>query len=149
MLPDAVCRAEEAGGFPVTVGLAGQGAEAFQDVGDEQVRLKFGGARECVVGVAFGLLGLTRAIATRARVFSAEASTIRSRSRPLRRPSAERRSDPRPRCAACAMTGRRSAAYAGAILPCSQAAAVSVPRCPNIAGGQGRVSQREISKTRD
>ena len=33
-LPDGVCRAEEAGGFAVTVGLAGQSGEAFQDVRD-------------------------------------------------------------------------------------------------------------------
>ena len=55
----AVCRAEEAGGFAVTAGLAGQRGEALQDVGDAQVRLHVGGARERVVGVAFGLFRLT------------------------------------------------------------------------------------------
>ena len=55
----AVCRAEEAGRFAVTAGLAGQSGEAFQDVGDEQVRLEFGGTRERVVGVALGLFWLT------------------------------------------------------------------------------------------
>ena len=33
-LPDGVCRAEEAGGFAVTVVLAGQSGEAFEDVRD-------------------------------------------------------------------------------------------------------------------
>ena len=56
----ALCRAEEAGGFAVTAGVAGQSGEAFEDVGDEQVRLDFGGARQRVVGVALGLLRLTR-----------------------------------------------------------------------------------------
>jgi len=42
----------------VTVGLAAQSAKAFQGVGDEQIRLDFGGTRERVVGVAFGLFGL-------------------------------------------------------------------------------------------
>ena len=45
----AVCRAEEPRGFAVTAGLAGQSGEAFEDVGDEQVRLDFGGTRERVV----------------------------------------------------------------------------------------------------
>jgi hypothetical protein len=35
----SIRRAEEPGGFAVTAGLAGQSAEALQDVGDEQVRL--------------------------------------------------------------------------------------------------------------
>ena len=55
----ACCRAEEPGGFAVTAGLAGQSGEAFEDVGDEQVRLDFGGTRERVVGVALSLLRLT------------------------------------------------------------------------------------------
>ena len=38
-LPDAVCRAEEPGGFAVTAGVAGQSGEALQDVGNAQVRL--------------------------------------------------------------------------------------------------------------
>ena len=66
-----MCRAEEAGRFAVTVGIAGQSREAFQDVGDEQVRLDFGGARERLVGVTLGLSGSPCAIATRARVVSA------------------------------------------------------------------------------
>ena len=44
-LTDGVCRAEEAGGFAVTAGVAGQSAQAFQHVGDEQVRLDLGGMR--------------------------------------------------------------------------------------------------------
>ena len=44
----------------MTVGLAGQSAQAFQNVGDEQVCLDSGGARQRVVGVAFGLIRLTR-----------------------------------------------------------------------------------------
>ena len=52
-------RAEEAGRFAVTAGIAGQSAEAFQDVGDEQVRLGFGGTGERVMGVTLGLLWLT------------------------------------------------------------------------------------------
>jgi hypothetical protein len=59
-LPDARCRTEEPGGFAVTVVLAGQSGEAFEDVRDEQVRLDFGGTRERVLGVALGLLRLTR-----------------------------------------------------------------------------------------
>ena len=43
----------------MTATIAGQSAEALQGVGNAQVRLEFGGTRECVVGVAFGLLRLT------------------------------------------------------------------------------------------
>jgi hypothetical protein len=55
-----MCRAQEAGGFAVTVVLADQSGEAFQDVRDEQVRLDSGAARQRVLGVALGLLRLTR-----------------------------------------------------------------------------------------
>ena len=55
-LPDGLCGAEEAGGFAVTAGLAGQSGEALEDVGNEQVCLDFGGQRERVVGVALGLV---------------------------------------------------------------------------------------------
>ena len=58
-LPDGMCRAEEPGGFAVTAGIAGQSAEALQDVGNAQIRLDAGGDRERVVGVAFGLFRLT------------------------------------------------------------------------------------------
>ena len=44
----------------MTAGLAGQSAEALQDVGDEWVRLNVSGTRERVVGVAFSLIWLTR-----------------------------------------------------------------------------------------
>ena len=43
--------------FAVTPGIASQNGQAFEDV--EQVRLKFGGKRERVVGVALGLFRLT------------------------------------------------------------------------------------------
>jgi hypothetical protein len=43
----------------VTTGITGQSAEALQDVGNDQVRLDFGGTRERVVGVAFGLIRLS------------------------------------------------------------------------------------------
>ena len=59
-MPDGLCRAEKAGGFAVTAGIADQRAEALEDVGNGQVRLEFGGARERVVGVALGLVWLTR-----------------------------------------------------------------------------------------
>ncbi|MGO8940181.1 MAG: hypothetical protein ACLQLO_24700 [Mycobacterium sp.] len=57
-MPNAVCRAEEAGRFAVTAVLAGRRGETFEDVGNEQVRLDLGGTRERLVGVALGLLRL-------------------------------------------------------------------------------------------
>ena len=36
LVPNAVRGAEEPGGFPVTAGVPGQSAEAFEDVGDQR-----------------------------------------------------------------------------------------------------------------
>ncbi len=103
----ALCRGEEAGGFAVTVVLAGQSGEAFEDVGNEQVCLEFGGARQRVVGVALGLFRLTRRDRhAGARPSAPTPSTSRSWSRRPRRPSGGRRRDPglpaRPRHSRCA-----------------------------------------------
>jgi hypothetical protein len=49
--PDGLCCAEEAGGFAVTAGLAAQSAQAFQDVGDKQVRLDLGTFRKAAEDV--------------------------------------------------------------------------------------------------
>ena len=47
----------------MTVVLAGQSSEAFEEVGDEQVCLDSGGARQRILGVAFSLVWFTRAAA--------------------------------------------------------------------------------------
>ena len=39
--------------FAVMAGLASENGQAFKDVGDLRIRLKFGGTCERVVGVAF------------------------------------------------------------------------------------------------
>jgi hypothetical protein len=59
-LPDGLCPAEEAGGFVVTAVLEGETGEALEDIGDEQVRPEIGGACQRMVGVPFGLVGLTQ-----------------------------------------------------------------------------------------
>jgi hypothetical protein len=56
-----VCGAEDAGGFAGTAGVAGRNGEALEGVGDVQVCLDFGAARERVVCGALGLIGLTAA----------------------------------------------------------------------------------------
>ena len=111
-LPDAVCRAEEPGRFAVTAGLAGQSGEAFEDVGDAQVRLDVGGTRQRVMGVALGLLRLTLLRSPRGRASSAPPSRpAASPSRPPRRPSAGPRSDPRPPARPAAMRVRSMRRY--------------------------------------
>ena len=124
-LPDGRCRAEEPGRFAVTAGVAGQSGEAFQDVGDAQVRLDVGGTRERVVGVAFGLVRLTlrdRHAGTRGQ---------RPHQRPAGRcrdgfvgPAPGRDQIPARQCG-LRNDGAQCAAYPGARLPCCQAASVA------------------------
>ena len=72
-----MCRAEQPGRFAVAAGVAGQSGEAFQDVGDEQVRLDLGGTRERVMGVALGLVWLTLLRSPRGRASSARPTGTR------------------------------------------------------------------------
>ena len=113
------------------------------------MRLEFGGARQRVVGVAFGLLGLTlcdrhpcargqrphhdpsRRCRDRLVGPAPSGDQIPARQRGLRNDGAQVRRIPRRETPV--LPGRRG----------------RVPRRPNIAGGQGRVSQREITNARD
>ena len=149
--PDGLCRAEEPGGFAVTAGLAGQSGEALEDVGNEQVCLDSGGARERVVGVALGLVPTSPvAIATRARSSAPPPSTSRS--------LVETASSAQPRAAARSPSASAASAFqmrcAARALPVTTLGPAGRPAriscaAASIPGGQGRVSQRHVPEYRE
>ena len=143
------CRAEEPGGFAVTAGVAGQGAEALQDVGNAQVRLDVGGASRARRGRRVRPVPAHPARSpTRARVVSASI-----RYQPVvvvTASSAQRRAATRspPASAACAPISalhRRRRGQDTQMLPGRLA---RVLRRRGIAGGQGRGSQRRVGDAR-
>ena len=136
---------EEPRRFAMTAGLAGQSAEAFQVVGDIQVRGQPDGGRERVVGVAFGLLWLT--------LCGRDPGTDGQRRRHdsalgcrdgFVGPAPSRGQIPARQRGLCngGAQVRRISRKSTPVLPGRRR---RVPRRLNIAGGQGRVAQRKVT----
>ena len=149
-LPNALCRAEEPGGFAVTAGVAGQSGEAFEDVGNAQVRLDFGGDARARRGRRARPAPAHPARSPRGRASSAPTSGT-SRSLSTTASSAQRRAATRSPPPARPGHSRRAA-----MPPChALTTLMSLPgrlarlvRRRDIAGGQGRDSQRRVGRAR-